>query len=238
MRVVVRGLGWLLVAAGVVIALYLVYSLFWTTLETRTAQRELRDDWELEVGDVEGRLEGGGAVASTGGGRDDPEVGDDPVVAAQDPSREVVPVIPLGEAVAALEFERPGSDEPPVLDAPVLVVEGVHLDALATGPGHYVGSALPGRQGNFAVAGHRTTHGAPFFDLDQAQPGDLVHVQDRDGIWFTYEVRESRIVQPDAVSVLGPDPLSTGQPTLTLTTCNPRFSMAERLVVLATLQEA
>ena len=229
-------MGWLLVAVGLVCALYLVYSLFWTTLETRTAQRELLDDWELEVGDVEGRLDGDDAVAA-GGGHDDPVVGDDAVVAAQDPEGEVVPVIPLGEAVAALEFERPGSDEPPVLDEPVLVVEGVTLDALATGPGHYVGSALPGRRGNFAVAGHRTTYGAPFFDLDQVEAGDLVHVQDRDGLWFTYEVQESRIVDPDAVSVLGPDPLGTGQPTLTLTTCHPRFSMTERLVVLATLQD-
>lgn len=232
MRLVLRGVGWLLIAAGLLVALYLVYSLFWTTLETRTAQRELLESWELEVGAVEGRLD------------PDAAPGDNPVIAPAEepevPGAATAPAesIPLGEALAALDFERPGSEAPLVLEEPVLVVEGVTLAALATGPGHYQGSALPGERGNFAVAGHRTTHGAPFYDLDQVAEGDLVHVQDRSGEWFTYEVDERRIVTPQTVSVLGPDPLGTGRPTLTLTTCHPRFSMVERLVVLATLQEA
>lgn len=215
MRTALRGLGWLLIAAGTVLALYLVYSLYWTGLETRGRQRELLEAWDLEVGTVEGRL-----VDAVEGA---------PAVPVEAP-------VAVGDAIAALEFRRPGSAEPIVLDDPVLVVEGVTAEALRSGPGHYPGTALPGQPGNFAVAGHRTTYGAPFFDLDQAGPGDEVHVTDRAGTRWVYEVVEVKIVTPDDISVLGPEPLGPGTPALTLTTCNPRFSNRERLIVVAALR--
>ncbi len=142
------------------------------------------------------------------------------------------------EAVAMLEFQRPGSPDRPVQEGPLFVVEGVGVEDLKKGPGHYTGTALPGQPGNFAVAGHRTTYGNPFFDLDDLQPDDEVLVTDRRGEEFVYSVVRQEIVSPDAERVLQPDPLGTGRPTLTLTSCHPRFSNAQRLIVFAELETA
>lgn len=212
-----RGVGWVLLGAGAVLALYLVYSLYWTGLETSGHQRDLLEDWNLEVGSVEGRLA-------------------DAVEDGPAPLAEAAPAV--GDAVAALQFRRPGEDAPIILEEPVFVVEGVTADALRAGPGHYRGTALPGESGNFAVAGHRTTYGAPFFDLDQARVGDEVHVTDRAGTRWVYDVVESKVVAPDDTSVLAPHPLGPDTPVLTLTTCHPRFSNRERLIVVASLRNA
>lgn len=209
---VVRGLGWLAIAAGLLIVLYLAYALFFTTVRTDQAQSELRERWELEVGDV---AAGGAAPVAVG--------------AAAAP-----PAIPAGEAMAVLEFSRPGGPTP-VHDEPLFVVEGVGVSDLRKGPGHYPESAEPGQVGNFSVAGHRSTYGAPFYDLDQLRAGDEVHVTDRDGARFTYRVLESRIVGPGDESVLRADALGPDRSLLTLTTCHPRFSNRQRLIVHAEL---
>jgi sortase A len=208
-----RGVGWTLISAGVVVLLYLVYSLFFTNLETNAAQAELLERWELEVG--------GGAV----------ELPAAPTEETEEP--EAAP--DLGSAAAMIQFVRPGSDEPPVRKEPLLVVEGVTLANLRAGPGHYPGTARPGEEGNFAVAGHRTTYGAPFFHLDELVEGDEIHATGRDGVTHVYRVRELRVVSPRDTWVVGPDPLETGQSMLTLTTCHPRFSQAQRLIAFAEL---
>jgi len=141
------------------------------------------------------------------------------------------------EAIAMLEFSRPGAVERPVQDGPLFVVEGVGVEDLKKGPGHYTGTALPGQPGNFAVAGHRTTYGNPFFDLDDLQADDEILVTDRQGTRWVYSVVRQEVVSPDAKRVLLPDPLGIGRPTLTLTSCHPRFSNAQRLVVFAELEE-
>jgi sortase A len=89
---------------------------------------------------------------------------------------------------------------------------------------------LPGQPGNVAIAGHRTTYGAPFFDLDSLKPDDEILVTTRQGS-FEYRVRASRVVGPDEVQVLNASP----DTRLTLTTCNPRFSASQRLVVVSQL---
>ncbi len=211
-----RILGWTLVLAGVVVLLYLVYSLLFTRFQTSAAQAELLERWELEVGDPVQELPG------------EPD---------QVAPADIGPVDP-GDAVAVLQFARPGSDVRPVRQDPLFVVSGVDLTTLQSGPGHYPETALPGQDGNFAVAGHRTTYGAPFFNLDQLRAGDEVHVTGRDGVTYVYVVRESRVVRPDELWVVEPDPLGTGRPTLTLTTCHPRFSNAQRLIVFAELVES
>jgi sortase A len=141
-----------------------------------------------------------------------------------------------GEPVALLSFVRP-PDRPLLHEAPLVVLAGVTTAELAKGPGHYPGTALPGAPGNFAVAGHRTTHGAPFARLDELLPDDEVHVEDPSGQRWIYRVVESRIVEPGDTSVIASDPLGGGRPTLTLTTCHPRFSNRQRLVVFAELTE-
>jgi len=118
------------------------------------------------------------------------------------------------------------------------IVQGVSLRDLARGVGHYPHSALPGRIGNFALAGHRATHGEPFAHLDQVHRGDVVVVETRN-TWFTYRVDSTRIVQPTDTWVIDPVPGKKGVPPsrrlLTLTTCNPRWASTQRLIVFGHL---
>ena len=111
-----------------------------------------------------------------------------------------------------------------------VVVQGTNEGDLELGPGHYVNTPLPGENGNVGIAGHRTTWGKPFYDLDQLKAGDPIYLATDRGT-FVYRVTTSQIVAPSEVSVLNPTP----GPTLTLTTCNPKYSAAQRLVVKATL---
>jgi sortase A len=120
------------------------------------------------------------------------------------------------------------------------VVEGTSREALRSGPGHYRSTPRPGRAGNAAIAGHRTTHGAPFFDLDQLQPGDEIVVETVEGR-FSYLVEGHDdgaggevghlIVEPDDVSVIA----DRGDNRLTLTACHPTYSARQRIVVSAVL---
>jgi len=233
--------GWLLVAAGAVVMLYVVYALFYTNTVTEQAQDELLEEWNLTVpGGVAGAVEGGSVVEPVveveplpGSPVDEQQIVGEPVE-AESPVAEPV-VTTAGEAIAVMQFSRPGSDVPVVTADPLFVVDGVSVEDLKSGPGHYGATALPGQPGNFAVAGHRTTYAAPFFNLEQATPGDEILVTDRAGQRWTYTVVEQRIVDPGDTSVIGPDPLGTGRPTLTLTTCHPRFSAAQRLILFAEL---
>lgn len=121
-----------------------------------------------------------------------------------------------------------------------VIVEGVTDDDLAKGPGHFPGTALPGEVGNFAVAGHRSTHGEPFANLDRLEVGDTVVVETVDG-WLTYQVTWQRILAPSATEVLDPVAGHPGeeaeQRTMTLVTCHPRWGSSERLVIGTQLVE-
>ena len=137
-----------------------------------------------------------------------------------------------GEAFALLRIPRLGDNYR------VPIVQGVSLDDLARGVGHYPETALPGEVGNFSVAGHRATNGEPFAYLDQLQKGDAVVVE-TGTTWYTYEVTDEYIVQPTQVEVILPVPNEPGvEPTkrlMTLTTCNPRWASYERLIFHAKL---
>jgi sortase A len=129
---------------------------------------------------------------------------------------------PPGGAVAVLRI--------PKIDMEKVVVEGVALTDLRKAPGHYPQTPMPGQPGNAAIAGHRTTYGAPFWDLDLLEPGDEILARTSQGE-FRYEVDRSSVVRPDQLEVLD----QTEEARLTLTTCHPRFSAAQRLVVSAVL---
>jgi sortase A len=109
------------------------------------------------------------------------------------------------------------------------IVEGVGEGELEQGPGHYPGTPLPGQTGNVAIAGHRTTYAHPFYDLDQLAPGNPIYILTTQGL-FRYKVTGTQVVAPTDTAVL--ESISN-RATLTLTTCNPRYSAATRMVVTA-----
>ena len=131
--------------------------------------------------------------------------------------RLALPPTPEGEAVAIIKL--------PKINVEKAVVEGVKVEDLKKGPGHYPDTPLPGQPGNAAIAGHRTTYGAPFNQLDKMSPGDKVVVTTKQGA-FDYEVMEVKVVSPRAVEVLEP----TDDNRLTLTTCHPRYSASQRMI--------
>ena len=209
-RAGLRGLGELLVTAGLVVLLFLAYQLVWTNLSAhRAADRAaatLRESWARP-----------GAGTRTDSGTD---IGQTNLRTR------------TGTGFAFLHIPRLGQG----FDVPV--IEGVGLPDLSRGVGHYPGTALPGAIGNFAVAGHRATNGEPFAYLDKVHRGDLVVAETRAG-WYTYVVDRTRIVTPSSTWVLDPVPgnraATPSTALLTLTTCNPRWASYERLIVFGHL---
>lgn len=122
----------------------------------------------------------------------------------------------------------------PKLGVDTLVVEGTSPDALRAGAGHYPNTPLPGQAGNVAIAGHRTTYGKPFNQIDRLAQGDRVWLLTPVGD-FEYAVAATPagwnanpyITGPRDWQVIEP----TAAPSLTLTTCHPKGSAAQRLVV-------
>lgn len=129
----------------------------------------------------------------------------------------------LGDGVALIEI--------PKIDVKKIVVEGVRVEDLKKGPGHYPGLSFPGEKGNVVISGHRTTYGGPFYRLDELTIGDQIKLTDRAGQTFIYRVSQTKIVRPDDLSVV----VQTTEAKLTLTTCNPRFSARQRLIVVSDL---
>lgn len=211
-------LGELLVTLGVLLLLFVGWQLWWTDV---AAGRE-------QSGTVQA-LERGFDAAS--GGR----VGS----SAQhlQPAPEEAPAtlrdLPLGQAFAVIRVPRFGAD----YARPIL--EGTDEQRLTEGVGHYVGTAMPGQVGNFALAGHRTTYGKPFSDIDRLQTGDVVVIETSTD-YFVYTVQRHVVVGPDRVDVVAPVPERPGvaptQRWLTMTACHPRFSAAQRYVTFASLE--
>jgi sortase A len=232
---VVRELGLALIVAGVVVLLFVGYQLWGTGIAEAHSQANLERDFTAKVA----------AAAGHGNSRDASTVGGAAAAGRPASGR------PASGRPASGAPGRPasGAPGPPASGAPlesgaiahlvipkihldVFVVQGVSDDDLRLGPGHYPGTVLPGQDGNAAIAGHRTTYGAPFFSLNRLAPGDAIVVTDTSGRTFTYRVAAPpRSVGPNDVSVL--DPTRFAQ--LTLTTCNPRYSDTSRLIVVAHL---
>jgi LPXTG-site transpeptidase (sortase) family protein len=136
-----------------------------------------------------------------------------------------LPAPPDGSVVAELQIPAIGVDQ--------YVVEGTTTDDLSKGPGHYTGTAAPGQAGNVAIAGHRTTHGAPFNRLGDLRKGDRIILTTTSGETFTYAVAGTpAAVSPGDVSVLN----YFGDNRITLTTCNPEFSSTQRLIAVGELK--
>ncbi len=138
------------------------------------------------------------------------------------PAATRIPDPPQGAVMAHLQIPKIGLDE--------FVVSGTNEADVSKGPGHYLGTAIPGQAGNVAIAGHRTTHGAPFNRLAELAVGDPIELTTSGGKQLTYIVSAVPVaVSPRDVTVLN----NFGDNRLTLTTCNPEYSAVQRLIVVA-----
>jgi len=121
----------------------------------------------------------------------------------------------------------------PAIDASFVLVDGSDAVSLRKGPGIYDETPFPGAPGTVAIAGHRTTYAAPLRDIDDMRPGDAVTVEMPYGR-FSYEVQQTRIVEPSEVSVIR----RVSYDRLVLSACHPLYSAAKRIVVFARLVQA
>lgn len=140
--------------------------------------------------------------------------------------------IQLGRGLAMIRIPRLGKA------FHYVVIEGVSVADLRKGPGHYPGTAMPGQVGNFVVSGHRTTYLAPFNRLSELRAGDSILIDTR-ARQYVYKVTGEKVVQPSDINVMAPVPGHPKEdPTkrlITLTTCNPKYSAAQRLIVFGEL---
>ena len=218
-----KAVGWTLVTIGALILAFLAYQLVGTNLITAQAQQEAAERLVERFEDTRRVLADAGALP--------PPDSDPPAEPSDSPSPAIAPPsVQLFSEPAPEEGEPLGRISIPRIDLDYILMEGVERSTLKSGPGHMPWTPLPGQPGNAVVSGHRTTYGAPFFDLDLLEPGDEVKVESTLGI-HTYIVRESIIVTPTDVWVTEPRPGAW----LTLTTCTPKFSARERLIVFAEL---
>src|SRR5215211_3030847 len=142
-----------------------------------------------------------------------------------DPPDRVVRKDPLrGDALGKIMMPTIGVSE--------YVVEGTDADNLRKGPGHYPDTPLPGQHGTSAIAGHRTTYGAPFRNLNELKKNDRIVVEVPYGT-FVYRVERTQIVDDSALWVTK----KVGHDRLVLTACHPLYSAAQRIVAFARLTE-
>jgi sortase A len=133
--------------------------------------------------------------------------------------------IKTGDALTQLEIPSIGVD--------VVVVQGVTLEALRAGAGHYPDTPLPGEPGNVAIAGHRTTYGRPFNRIDELEPGDKIILTTPIGRHVYKVSRRPWVVTNNDWSVIDEFPKKGS--FLTLTSCHPEGSDDYRLTVRAEL---
>jgi sortase A len=148
---------------------------------------------------------------------EDPETHAEVIAAFRDPTQK-----------EKLQGDAIGKIELPAIDKSYYIVEGTDTDSLRKGPGHYEDTPLPGQRGTVGIAGHRTTYGAPFRNIDELDPGDEIRVEMPYGT-FIYAVERTRIVDDQDLSVK--DKVSFNR--LMLSACHPLYSAAQRVIVFA-----
>ena len=229
-RVSVIGVvGELLITAGVLVLLFLGWQLWFNDIvvgnQLQNESLEQSQQWQQDY-------EPPG---------DDPTVSPDPTATpdpgeTENPAPQDDPPVPAEPATAArfanVIVPRFGAD----FIRPIAQGVGTR-DVLNKGNvGHYPSTQLPGAIGNFAVAGHRTTYGAPLNQLNELRLGDHLYVETADG-WYSYAFRNLEYVRPTGVGVIDPVPQApdaeAGERLMTLTSCNPKLSAAERIIAYA-----
>ena len=212
--------GWSLIWSGVFIFGYLGWQLYGTDIVNAGVQAEAAEELEIVFEEApEPEVETIPSEEFLGeDAAPDEDVPETVELVAEEP-------VERGESFAFVDIPRIGIED-------LVIYSGVDQETLKSGPGHMARTPLPGQAGNAVISGHRTTYGRPFFDFDLLEPGDRIEVETAVGL-HVYEVRELRVVMPTDVWVTDPRPGGW----LTLTTCNPKFSARERLVVWAEMVE-
>ena len=204
MRRIIGGIGRGLVTIGILILLFVGYQLWGTGIYEAREQNRLKAEFARELAEAKAKER-----------RD------------ATPTTTVPPTPPPdGQAVGIIQIPKIGVER--------AIVQGTSVQDLRMGPGHYPGTPLPGQLGNAAIAGHRTTYGAPFNRIDELAVGDEIVIATTFGA-FHYTVSQPPFpVSPKEVSVLDPTPNAS----LTLTTCHPKYSANQRLIVKAVLDKS
>ena len=210
---VLGGFGRVLIWTGVIILLFVAYQLWGTNLAEARAQDDLESEFEELLVEAPEPDE----PTSTSAPEDDSET--DTTTTAPEGLFEIPEP---GQAMARIEIPEIGVDK--------IVVEGVSRSDLKKGPGHYPDTPFPGQSGNAAIAGHRTTYGAPFHRIDELGVDDEITVTTLQGR-FTYQVIGQEIVTPSDIHVI--DDMDDDR--LTLTSCHPKYSARQRIIVSAVL---
>ncbi len=218
---VLGGLGRALITSGTLILLFVAYQLWGTNLRTDQAQDRLDDEFAAQLDAAAEAAETTTTSSTTLPGDGTVPPTPPPTTPASTAPAVAPPV--EGNVVGSISIPKIGVRE-------FFFVQGVSVSQLKRGAGHYPETPLPGQAGNAAIAGHRTTYGAPFHNIDDVVPGDEVMVTTLQGT-FRYLVSETSIVKPSEVSVLE----DKGDNRLTLTACHPKFSARERIIVSAQL---
>jgi len=210
MRRALNAFGKILIGLGVLVLLFVAYQIWGTSIQESHSQAALRKTLVNEATNPAARKALADAAA--------------------------LEQLPTGPPVTASTINAPAEGQPigyiriPVIGVNQVVVEGTNEGDLRLGPGHYAGTPLPGNQGNASIAGHRTTYGHPFYNLDSVKVGDPIVLTTLQGV-FEYEAMRMLVVAPTDVGVIA----HSNTNMLTLTTCNPRYSAATRLIVQAKL---
>ncbi|MFC5930624.1 class E sortase [Cryobacterium melibiosiphilum] len=223
---VIGVLGELLITAGVLVMLFLGWQLWWNDAimanEQSDAASEISQDWIEQDRLAQAELEAS-ATAEPEETAETPGATDygDPIVAAAPGN---------ATAFAVLYVPRFGAEYHRT------VAEGTGHDVLNStrlGIGHYPDTQMPGEVGNFAVAAHRSAYGGGMHLINELQLGDAIYVQTADG-YYTYRYRDMEYVDPSVVGVIAPVPNAPDAAAvdriITLTSCNPLYSTAERII--------
>jgi len=260
---VLGGVGRFFITTGIVVLLFVGYQLWGTGLQEASAQNDLGNDFDSLLESIDEPAPTTTTTTTTT---------EAPVATTTAPATTTTTTVPAaggtipvddqeladklfregGEAIARIEI--------PDVDVSKVVVEGVQVEDLRNGPGHYRATVFPGQEGNAGIAGHRTTYGAPFNRIDELLPGDDITVQTVQGEHVYRVLSAADAFGQDVRGTLGPDfvlpenadeighiivpPSATwvlgdfGDNRLTLTACHPKFSARLRIIVAAELISA
>ena len=221
----VGGLGRILIALGLLVLGFVAYQLWGTAIQHDRAQSDLKKQFAAQLATSPAPTTAAPTTVAPSIAPTNTALTTVAPTTAAPTTTPPRPTFAEGDAIAQLQIPKIGVDE--------IVVAGVGVDDLKKGPGHYPQTPLPGEAGNAAIAGHRTTYGAPFFDIDNLKPGDEVVATTYAGR-FVYKVTGTQVVPPSNVSVLA----DTADSRLTLTSCDPKYSAKNRIIVSALLDTA